>query len=92
MIFNYYPLPIDNMFSIKATNMSREDPDPAGSVNNWPLESGSVSQDYGSADTIVTGGSLPAEWRLPPFSVMLSAWYAALHSELPGNDLRSASS
>jgi hypothetical protein len=38
---------------------------------------------------------LPAEWRLPPFSLilLLSAWYAALHSESPGNDdLRSASS
>jgi hypothetical protein len=28
----------------------RKDPDPAGSVVNWPFGSGPVIQDYGSAD------------------------------------------
>ena len=33
-----------------ATKMVRYDPDPAGSVINWPTGSGSVIQIYGSAD------------------------------------------
>jgi hypothetical protein len=44
------PYLLTTYFLQRPTNLSREDPDPAGSVINWPLESGSLNQDYGSAD------------------------------------------
>jgi hypothetical protein len=46
-VIGYYIL--NNIFAV-ATKMSRWDPNPAGSVSNRPLRSGSVSQDYISAD------------------------------------------
>ncbi len=32
------------------SKMSTEDPDPVGSIINWPPGTGSVIQDYGSVD------------------------------------------
>jgi hypothetical protein len=49
-----------------ATKMSKEDPNPAGSVSNWPLGPGPVSQDYGSADPDLKGSTKTAFYYAPP--------------------------
>jgi hypothetical protein len=46
----YLVLYLTTYFFSVGTKMSRLDPDPAGSVFNWPPGSVSVSQDYGCSD------------------------------------------
>jgi hypothetical protein len=48
-IVNHFNLVGDILYSM-ATKMSRWDPDPAGSVNNWPSGSGYIITDNRSAD------------------------------------------